>query len=207
MSQIPPPSGPLSYESAPLVPPKPRPTSVTVLAILAIIFGSLGVLGTLCNIPQYLGMSFGPNPVIDEIRSDKLLMSYMIGSLVLAMILSIALLWAGIGSLSLKRSARTTMIGYAIAYLIVGVIGLIMNLAVINPRTSQATQRAMAGNPQLNTPQMKALMQYSMYGGVCFGVVLMIWPVIILYYMTRPHVKAAFERGMGGYGLPPPGGP
>jgi hypothetical protein len=104
MSHLPPPSEPLSYATY-LPPPKPRPTSVTVIAILG------------------------------------------------------------------------------------------FNLIVINPRVQRVTQAALNSSPVLKTPTMKMIMQYSMYGGICFGVVLLIWPMSILYVMTRPHVKSAFERG------------
>jgi len=105
------------------------------------------------------------------------------------------LLWAAFGLLSLKQAARSGIIWYAIVYLAMSVAGQIFNLIVINPRMQRVTQAALNGSPVLKTPAMKTIMQYSMYGGICFGVVLLIWPTSILYVMTRPHVKSAFERG------------
>ena len=40
-----------------------------------------------------------------------------------------------------------------------------------------------------------------------FSVLLLIWPIVIVYVMTRPHVKAAFEGGTivdGQAPYPPP---
>ena len=58
----------------------------------------------------------------------------------------------------------------------------------------QITQSAMKGNPFLSTPSSKAIMQYSQYGGVCFGVVMLAWPIAILFVMSQSHVKRAFEE-------------
>jgi len=106
MSQYPPPYDPLSYAS-PQYPQSRRPASVTTLAVLAIIFGSLGVLGTLCSLPQYLGVNLTPNPVVNRIRDDKLLMAWTIGTLAVGFVLSILELYAGIGSMSLKPAASS----------------------------------------------------------------------------------------------------
>src|SRR5438270_11901094 len=78
---------PLPYGGVPPKPHSPRPTSVTVIAILAIVFGSLGVLAMLCSLPQYLGVNFGgANPVRDAVRADKLLWVYTIGTMVLGVV-------------------------------------------------------------------------------------------------------------------------
>jgi hypothetical protein len=85
-----------------------------------------------------------------------------------------------------------------LSYLGILVVGQTLNLILINPRMQQVTQAALKSSPMLNTPAMKATMHYSTYGGLCVGVVLLIRPASILYFMTRPQVKLAFERGMPG---------
>jgi hypothetical protein len=45
-------------------------------------------------------------------------------------------------------------------------------------------------------PQMAQIMKLSSYGGVALSLVALTWPVLILYFMTRPRVKTAFEEGM-----------
>jgi hypothetical protein len=201
MSQYQPPMGPMTYASPQLPQPSPRPTSVTVFAILGIIFGSLGVLAMLCNLPPLLGVQFAPNPIMDGIRKDPMLMSLTIGGLVINLVLWILELIASIGMLSLKPTARRLFVWFAILNIIISILSIVVNVAVTNPRMQAITERAMQSNPQLNAPQMKAIMQYSSYGGVCFAVVLLIWPILILYFMTRPHVKRAF--GEDGSSMPP----
>jgi hypothetical protein len=205
MTQYQPPFQP-DYRS--YVPPLSlRPTSVTVIAILAIIIGSISVLGLLCSAPQYMGVRFGPpNPVVDAVHDDPVLFWFMMLSMAFGTVLAIAQLWGGIGALSLKPSARTALIWYAILYMVMGVLGLILNIVVINPRMQQIVNKTVSSNPQMNNPTMKTVMQYSQYGGYCMAIVLLIWPVIILYVMTRPHVKAAFQSGgmVPHSTLPPP---
>jgi hypothetical protein len=207
MSQYEPPFQP-DYASYGMKPPSLRPTSVTVIAIIAIILGGLGVLGLLCTLPQYLGVKLAPNPVMDAMRNDRVLFWFMIISMAIGTVLAVIQLWGGIGALTLKPAARSALIWYAIVYLVTGTIGLILNVTIINARTQEAVNKSLASNPQLNSPAMKTSMQMVTYGGHCFAAVLLIWPVIILYFMTRPHVKAAFERGWASPGdLPPIGGP
>jgi uncharacterized protein YneF (UPF0154 family) len=191
----PPPPDSLGY-ATPMHQPNRRPTVVTVLAILAIIFGSLGVLGGICNIPQYLGVRLMPNPILDGIQKDGVMLTFMLTSLAINLILSVILLIAGIGSLSLKPSSRVWMIRYALIHIVVTAVSLLLGLTFITARNHALMQKTLAANPQLNTPQMKMVLQYSTTGGYCFAIVFLIWPLLILYYMNRPQVKAAFDPAL-----------
>jgi len=200
MSQFPPPNDPLSYASPS---PKVRPASVTVIAILAIIFGSLVVLGTLCSFPQYLGVKFSPNPVIDRVRDDTFLLAVSIISMVVGFVLAVIELYGGIGLLSLKRSARSLIIGYAWAKLVISIIEIGFTFFLVNPRMEKIITSLMSGG---TNPQLQSMMKLGMYAGTIISIVFLIWPILILIYMKRPHVEAAFTRGAepaaGGYYQP-----
>ena len=56
-------------------------------------------------------------------------------------------------------------------------------------------QKSLAGNPALQQPGVQAMMKLGQYVGAGLGALLLLWPIIVLYYMSRPPVKAAFERG------------
>lgn len=211
MSQLPPPPpfDPLFYAS-PHVPQKsPRPTSVTVIAILAIIWGSLHVLAMLCTIPQYLGVNLAPNPAMDGIRKDPVLLSVSIFNMAIGLLLGVLVLACGIGALSLKPWSRIWMIRYAVIYFFFAIVSTVFNLLFIQPRMEQAMQTAMPANSPFNAAQFQSMMHIGRYVGVCFAVLFLLWPVAILYYMTRPHVKAAFQGGAPSVGYltpmqPPP---
>jgi hypothetical protein len=190
MTQYPPPFDPLPYATPPMPLQPRRPTSVTVIAIIAIIWGSIAVLAMMCAVPQYLGMQFTPNPVMDGIRKDPVLLGFHIASMVIGLALGIILLAGGIISLSLKPMGRTLLIVYAWGSIVTSIPSMILTVAVITPRTFQHVPN-MAANPQ-----MAQIMKLSAYGGVALSVVALTWPVLILYFMSRPRVKTAFEEGM-----------
>jgi len=152
MSQYPPAGQPLYYDT----PPKRRPTSVTVIAVLAIIFGSIWTLMSLCSIPQWLGVNFMPNPVMDDMRKDTVLVTYTLGSMLLGLVLYMVELWGGIGALSLKPSARRTLKIYAWGRIGLSVLEIVFSLALME-RTKALTARTLAANPKLNTPHMQQL--------------------------------------------------
>jgi hypothetical protein len=189
MSQFPPPNDPLSYASPSR---KARPTSVTVIAILAIIFASLVVLGTLCSLPQYLGVKFSPNPVIDRVRDDSFLLAVSISSMVIGFALAVVELYGGIGLLSLRRSARSLMIGYAWTKLVISIIEIGFTFLLVNPRMEKLIASAVSGG---FSPQMQSMMKMGMYAGTIAAIVFLVWPILILYYLKRPHVEAAFTSG------------
>ncbi len=201
MSQIPtqPPYDPIFYASPHIQQKSPRPTSVTVIAVLAIIFGSLAVLGALCVLPQSFGLSLRPNPTMDAVRNDPILLSFSIFNQVIQLVFGVVLLITGISALSLKQWARVWMLRYAVAFLVFSILTTILNITVIHPRLQKAISSARPANSPLNTQQVQSILQITHYGGLCFATLFLLWPVAILYYMSRPHVKDAFARGMPAY--------
>ena len=80
---------------------------------------------------------------------------------------------------------------YAVADLVVGALGLIFTIVVLQPKMIAAMQSM----PQNNAPpgiNMGAFMTVGLYVGDFFSLAMLSWPAIVLYIMTRPHVKAAF---------------
>jgi hypothetical protein len=188
----PPPPGDLLHYAGPPVPqPSRRPKSATVLGIIAIILGSLGILAATCTMPQYFISAF-PNPVSSEIRKDAVLVGVFVAQASAQLCLSVIALWSGVELLRMKPAARRWMIRYAVLYLIMVAVGWTINLGFTHARTAKALDRAYAANPRLNTPQTKTIRQYTTYGGVCVSMVFLIWPISIFYYLSQPHVKAAY---------------
>jgi hypothetical protein len=196
MSQLPPPNDPLSYASAGIRIPSPRPTSVTVIAVLAIVFGSIGVLGELCNIPQYMGVKFMPNPVMDAMHEDSLLIGIMVGTLFVSLLTSVMLLWGGIGALSLKASARKVLVAYAILAIATTIIGLALTFTVTGSRSQAAFQKGIKSMPPAQAATIQKMNVITYYGNIGASIIYLVWPLLVLYFMNRPHVKSAFEQGM-----------
>jgi hypothetical protein len=160
----------------------PRPTGVTVLAVLEILGGVIGLAGgglllaagaiinTSSFSSQYPGLSSYSSSTLSAIF-------YGFGAFLL--ILGILALVIGIGFLSGKGWSWTLAI-------VVGIISIVATILEIVIGISGTT-----------------------------AVVSIIIEIIIIYYLTRPHVKAFFGKGMmptpsmmppasQAYGSPPP---
>jgi hypothetical protein len=227
MSQFPP-GDSVPYASY-LPPQKLRPTSVTVIAIIAIVFGSLSLLSALCGIGSLIMNATGSNPFMmtatssstvtvtgpngastttysapmnpglamarnmKTISRDPLIVGGNTVSTAVRLILAIVEIWAGASLLGLKPAARIWILRYAVADIVVGIAILIFQIAVVQPKMLAIMQSAMptTGGP-IGGPQMAQFMRIGVYAGDFFILLLLIWPIVILYFMTRPMVKAAF---------------
>jgi len=150
-------------------PKAPRPTGVTVLAVLAIL-AAIGLLffgSALIGLGLLLGTLTASVDITNAITTAGYpgLASLGVGTisaLIIALgavflILGILYLTVGVGFLGGKRWAWTLGI-------IVSVIGIVLNII-------------------------------QLIGGNYSGVVSLIISLLIIYYLTRPHVKVFFGRG------------
>jgi hypothetical protein len=97
----------------------------------------------------------------------------------------LVLLAAGIGLLHLKPWARILSMAYAIYAILFGILGMVVNfIFMIQPMLEQARQQ--------QGPEAAGAIGGAVGGtiGGCFG---LIYPVLLLIFMTRPKVVAAFR--------------
>jgi hypothetical protein len=163
-----------------------RPTSVTVFGILNILFAALGMLSVLLLAALFtvVGSSTN-NPVVRLIHESSAYAAWLVVSIILGMIAAAALLAAGIGLLNLKSWARIVSIVYAIYALVsVPVSQLVNYFFLVRPLFEQAGHQQ---QPQVVGAAFGAL--GGSIGG-CFGLV---YPILLLVFMTRPNVVAAFK--------------
>ncbi len=209
--------------------PRERPTSVTVIAILAIVFGSCGVVMVLFSavsltIQHNAASVAGPGPnftttvtsssttsngttITTNVNTvspfsaaylrDPAFIAYSVVNDSCWLVLAVIAITAGIGLLSLKAAARVWIIRYAIADIIIGTLGLTFYILVIQPKIAAAVQSMVLQNSGPSPmPNMAPMMGVMMYVGDFFSATVLCWPVVVLYIMSRPHVKDAF-------GVPP----
>lgn len=187
MSQYP------SYYS-PMPPTNPRPTSVTVLAIIGIVWSTILVLCNAALLVPYLSDLSAQDPVISAIRADPVAYGWSVGSVVARMALAVLLLAGSIGALMLKPAGRSGMLLYAWLVIVLAVVDTLMALLVLFP----IARNALSGNPEL-----APVLMGQQIGAVVGIVVALVYPVLVLVFMNKPHVKAAFAgTGAGNY-LPP----
>ncbi len=187
--------------------PNPRPGSVTTVAILAIIYGSIMVL--LCGgcglLQQF--MTIGPkNASAEELK--QMTAAATIGSSVGYLLLGSLSLAGGIGALSLKPAARGMLMAYSIISIVFCVGMLILYFAYTGPLTEKfiskimAEERAKSGGA---APDMTGLIK----GGQIVGIVITALfnvglPIVYMALLSTERAKAAFAGGgQGGGGYPP----
>jgi hypothetical protein len=175
--------------ATPVIPAQERPTSVTVLAIIGISLSVLAFFGSACGLLQPL-IKTGPNPVADALTADHFLSRWTPVSTVLAMALALLEMLASIGCFLLQRWARMGLIAYSCLALVFGLVAAWVNYAYVVPAMQKAIGQ-MATGPGAPPP---AFMQ--MMGGMTVGCGLLglVYPVCVLFFFNRPHVKAAFAR-------------
>lgn len=174
-----------------------RPVSVTVFGILNIVFAAWAICGSVFS-SVILAAQAGAgqqNPVLKVMEDDPFLSTWMKVSMPLALAGGVALLAAGIGLLLLKEWARKLSIGYAVYAIVMALVGVAINLIFVMPRLTQ--QLGGAKGPEAVGAQI------GMVAGIAGGIVGLIYPALLLYFMTRPHVRAAFRGVPDPYSEPP----
>jgi len=154
-----------------------RPTSVTVLGILNIVFGGLG----LTCIPIGIAMSFVPQPDSPFQPTEAMELFTMIGNIV-GFLFSIVLLASGIGLLYQKKWARKTSIIYGWTAIVWCILGLIINGFLFSSMLSDVPPEAMPG------------VVGGIVGGMCGGLIGLAYPIILIIFMRKPHVIEACSR-------------
>jgi len=160
-----------------------RPTSVTVFGILNIVKAGFGIFLTITSIPLLLAPADSNNPFIKMLHENPAYVAWVKFCIPLGLLSCTILLVAGIGLLCLKSWARTLSIAYAIYAICMGILSTAVSSIFLfqpflkNHQDSQAAATAMFG----------------LIGGgisVCLG---LIYPILLLLFMLRPTVAAAFH--------------
>ena len=163
-----------------------RPTSVTVFGVLNLVFGALGLFGMLFTIIIFiLPLPTANNPVLEIMRNSPGYALWMKMAIPLGFLAAGVSIAAGIGLLKLKNWGRALSIGYAIYSIGAVLLGSALNyFFIMQPLMEQASQKS--------GPEAAGLIGAAIGGtfGSCFG---MIYPVLLLIFMFRPKVVAAFR--------------
>jgi len=162
-----------------------RPTSVTVFGILNIVFAAFGIFGLIGSIILFLMPVGSNNPVIKIMHENPAYAAWLKICIPLGLLRCAALLAAGIGLLRLKSWARILSIVYAIFAVVFDILAMVINFFfIIQPMLEQARQQ--------HGPETAGAIGGAIGGtiGGCFG---LIYPVLLLIFMLRPNVVAAFR--------------
>jgi hypothetical protein len=177
--------GPAGY-----VPPKPkRPASVMVFGILNLVFGVLGLCGTVVSVGVLFFMpqnAQAGNPVMELMASNPAYRLFNQVSIGLGFVATAVLIVAGIGLIRARPFGRTLSIGYSIYAILAGLAGLVVSyLFLVQP----LMERANAGGAG---PERAAAIG-GMIGGLAGGCLGQIYPILLLIFMCRRNVAEALQ--------------
>lgn len=217
MTQYPPggpyPGQPIDYGTQPL---PTKPASITVVAILAIIVGSLGtlccgVLGVFGSVANMAVNGGTPLPDGTVIKADAGVLAFNLALGVADLVTCVTLLVCGVGALSLKPWARSLGIVASAIMLVVAVVHITGTLAYTGPKTEvmfKQMEQSMANTPGQQAPPNIAKLVSGATIGVGIGIFILriIVPALILMLWTKRSVKDWFappamsaQYSSGGY--------
>ena len=162
-----------------------RPTSVLVFGILNIAFAGLGIIGIIASAFILFPSNPSSNPAVQIIHDNPGYAAFLKLSIPLGVLSSAVLLAAGIGLILVKSWARITSILYGVWAILWGFVGLVANfIFVTRPMLEQFSQR--------QGPEAAGAIGGAIGGSIggCMG---LIYPILLIIFMMRPHVVAAFE--------------
>jgi hypothetical protein len=153
-----------------------RPTAVTVISIIGIVLGILGlccnlvVLGAAGLLPMLAEMaqqSGEQSAEFQQMSNNPALMRYTMVSAIVGLVLSVWMIVASILLLGMKPIGYTLMLSNAVVLLLWAIVGTIVGIAIVG---------------------MKPTSLISVPFQIAF-------PVAVLVVLTRPNIKAAFQSG------------
>lgn len=172
-----------------------RPATVTVFGILNIGFSVLGFIGLVVTIALFSVSAMSNNPVVTIMRENPAFAAWMKICIPLGILSGLVLLTAGIGLLMLNEWARKLSIGYAIYAILFGLVEIVLTFVfVTRPMLERASQ---AQGPEAATAIGGVV------GGSIGGCFSLAYPIILLIFMLRPKVAAAFRPASAPPPMPP----
>jgi hypothetical protein len=198
---------PINYNSGAFA-PHPRPTSVSVISIFAIVLGSLGLM---CNaislvVQAILLTMHGGNPAFHAfapMHNDSAVNAHNFVTGVISLLIAGALLAAGIGGLNLKPIARRGMLQLSVFIIFWATLTVIVQIAWLGPHTLARAQRLQASTTTSSAVAYKTGGEIGVVLGALFGWILFCaLPICVLIFWRSPTVVSAFENAS----LQPPAG-
>ena len=162
-----------------------RPASITAFGILNLVFAAFGVAGLMASFALFSIPDDPNNPVVKLLHYSAAYAVWLKFCILLGLLSCVVLVAAGAGLLGLKPWGRTLSMAYAILTIVFSLMAMGINLfLMIQPLFEQAPpnqELAVAG--AIGGPMSGTI-------GGCFGPV---YPILLLAFMLRPKVAAAFR--------------
>ncbi len=167
---------------------KERPTSVTVLAIINLVFAGFGCIALLFGLVFRLGLipfpdTGQPNPALDLMENNAGFRLYSDVNLGLMFLATVVIVAASIGMFQLKPWARLATIGWGVFSIFMKVIGaVIQHFLMTVPMLEQTS-----GKPEHGVMMIGAVVGFVVLLG------LIVYYLAMMILLTRPAVVEAFS--------------
>ena len=191
-----------------------RSTWPTVLGVIGIIFGSLGILSSTCSffLPAIMQRVLEQMPpeqraqIMDSMPSG----AFLYATLTVGLVLSLMMLWGSVNLLKRRQSARGVLNAYAVASILWFICGFIWQATVLHPEMKakqaermQATEQQAdaedddaAGEAASTTfaasDEVMADTQFY-FSQACSGVLTIGWCVLVLVFMNAGRYRNEME--------------
>ena len=169
-----------------------RPLAATIFGVVNIVFGGIGVLGTLASIPTVLGRPApSGQPELDAILwSERMILLGQITA-PLGLLSSGALLAAGIGLLRMQPWGRLLSVLWGWYTVVMVVVMIPVQWYVL---WGPMWELGSAGG----NPVVRMLAMVTVVAGPVGMIIGLIHPVLLLVFMSRAAMIAAFEQAAKG---------
>lgn len=188
---------------SPFPPPPPiqaaPPKSPKVFGILNLVFGSLGVLGLLLSVAFLLIPSSNlKGPLAGMFPADPTFISWMQILTGLGGLFALLQVISGFGLLKARNWARKLAIFVALYAIPAGLAGAYLNMKYVAPhswkRVTDSMNQVQAQAPEVgkvfNNPGFEAMMKQMMTAsGIVGALGGMVYPVLLIFFLTRPKVR------------------
>src|SRR5262245_5895080 len=185
---------------------KKRPTVVTVMGVLNIVFGGLWMLLYLCIglLFVVIFIAFGQanvarDPQLNELkelwsemtREIPGLTVFLVLTVTLSVVLAIVEIISGIGLLRMKNWARLMCIFYGVVVILTSIASLVYRFAILNPGAERAAEKLVARRGvHMGQDPMEGTFNNILE--ILQTVIGIAYAVILLIVMLLPSVSAAF---------------
>jgi len=163
---------------------RPYPLSVKVFGILNLVFAVWGLLGLGISVAMMVASRSGffpSNPAYEAMDDSVVLAVYTYVMTAVGFVAVVVLAAAGVGLLKGQNFGRVLSIGYAVYAIVSGVLGMLVNGLFLFP--------AMFNQGNAST----ATITGAVVGTVIGGLIGLIYPVLLLVFMTRSNVVEALR--------------
>jgi hypothetical protein len=212
-------------------PPRPRPTPVSVIAYLHIIFAGLWLFIFVCAgvlLVVFYNFLHSPaqGPATKQAEELEMLKGVLratfesmgrhipyfweiqIAQTILSVVLTLVLLVAGIGLLGMKPWARVASIVYGVVAILEKFAELAFTIAYVLPaqaKINEDVRNSLLNSlpPGVNPPTTTSNPLLESASSFAGSLIALIYPVVVLIIMLLPGVTAAFRRPVD---EPPSGG-